>query len=185
MNIISLPWSTKAWLLIEIGVSSGGADKRSIIFLTIHLFPLGFINQPLLFFFKCPGLRLVCQGCTIPKGPPWFDRQLFLTLTWQDLIGRKRTEMRVTFSWIRGFLCGVAIGRVYGTLMLYCCGQTIDFSCFEFQWKCREIPFGMELVEDKRLFNKLRGLTGYQSRSWIPLGFGGDVARGSETLTGD
>lgn len=101
------------------------------------------------------------------------------------MIGRTRTDRRVTFGWIRGFLCGIAIGYVYGTLMLYCFGQTIDFSFFEFQWKCREMPFGMELVEDKRLSNKLKGLTGYQSRSWIPFGFGGDVARGSETLAGD
>jgi len=98
---------------------------------------------------------------------------------WQE----ENRKEGVTFSWIRGFLYGIA-GNVYGTL-LYCCGQTIDFSSFEFKCKCREMPFGIELVEDKRLFNKLWGLTGYQSRSWIPLGFGGDVTRGSETLTGD
>ncbi len=72
------------------------------------------------------------------------------------------------------------MGHVCGTLMLHSFGQTIDFSSFEFQWKCREMLFGMELVEDKIIFNKLRGLTGYQCRSWIPFGFGKDLARGSE-----
>ncbi len=47
---------------------------------------------------------------------------------------------------------GIAIGDVCGTLMLYCFGQNIDFSSFEFQWKCREMLFEMELVEDKILF---------------------------------
>lgn len=56
---------------------------------------------------------------------------------------------------------------------------------FYFYWKCREMPFGMELVEDKRVFNELRGLTGYPCRTLILFGFREDVARGAETPAGN
>lgn len=63
--------------------------------------------------------------------------------------------------------------------------KPLIFLRFKFYWKCREMLLGMELAEDKRVFNKLRGLTGYQCKTWILFGFREDVATGAETLAGD